>query len=305
MALSSPIHGPAGTGLLDSSGKITDEQMKRYAEGIIQLTEAGYRASKLASVLGVPLPGAPFFEAGQALSDAEKERILDPAGRFQSVLLRPILQAITDSCNVQGQLLLFPAFDPLSVAPSLSLQDIPSFTLELTLALSLPAPALAIKLEELSKKYGIDLPDLLEFGKGIVTLAIPPPLPQLPLPSIPSVPTIELSFSVVPELFLEIPKILLQILSLDSITGLVSGLLPVPSPPSIGKAILDLLSLPVLNLFLSLGLGGNPCAFQTAYITFLLEYVVGLSASTAVAICIGSGPISRAVVETLVTGAAS
>jgi hypothetical protein len=301
--LSSPIHGPAGTRLLDANNKIAQKSLTDYANAIISLTEKGYRSSRLSSVLGVPIPGAPFFEAGQALSEQEKERILDPEGRFQTVLLGPILQSLTDSCNVNGQLLLFPAFDPLSVAPNLSLQDIPGFTLDLTLAISLPAPAATIKFEELSKKYNLSLPDLLQFVGSIVSLAVPPPLPQLPIPVFPSLPAPELPFSVVPDIFKELPKLPLSILDLGSITYLVSGLLPVPTPPDICKTIFQLLSLPFIALVNTLGLGGNPCAFQTAYLTFLLEYSIALAASTAIAICIGSGPISRAVVETLVSGA--
>ena len=310
MSFADPILGPTVVGMLGADGHLTPAARDAFVTQVALLMVSGNpegKGAKISSLLGIAFPPV----AGPKLFDPDKFLVTpnDPQGdlfwfapsptalltipvlsdtekAYQKQFVNQIYEPLVQMMNLNGNLSIFPLFDPTVAFPSIKIPDIKAFLDALTLAIPNPV----IELPKLATKFSIDVGDLLGFIPPLIpkigALPLPPIPPMLPVPLIPA-----FDFIVFPRLvtgLLTIPiKIMTPSLALSLITTVP------PDPPSLFLKILEIALDIVLKLLEDVGLLVILPKLMVSSITVLLQNMISMIVVDFIGTVLGAGGLCK------------
>lgn len=301
MSFSSPILGPDGVGLLDSSNDLTSQARDSFTEQVVLLLLGGNlkgKGPKVSSVLGVPFlpfPGPKLFDPDRALINpkdplgdllwfdpsptaaATLPFLRDKEKDYQKIIVDNLYRPLVRALNLNGNVVAPPLLDPTAFFPDLDPSiDIPQFLADFSLA----PPVFAAK-------YGLDVNIVASFFGQLPTLGAAPPIP----PSIPLPPVPDFDFIIFPDLFKAVLTLPLQILKPDFVVKLVT--IPAPDFGSIFLQIIQVILDILLKALEAIGLLIILPKLLVATVTVLLQNLVSILVCDVIGLVLGTGLIVR------------
>lgn len=313
------ILGPAGAGMVDDSGELTDACRTKFVADIAALLAAGNENGmglQLTNPLYVlptpPIPGPSlildplnpkpeslFWFKAEPFALLSLPILTDKEKQFQKLVVNTLYAPLVKMMNLNGKTSLGPIIDPsivldMSKFPNLTIPQLPSIMAQIFVQVALAnvpttAPAAKIKLY---KDFGIgdfQIPDLISLLTAPPNLAPPAfSIPDIPLPNVPN--------AGVPSFVL--PDLILQIFMIPM--NLIGQLLTLITSPGIDpfallKSILELVVNLILDTLKKLGLLVGLPKLLSATLAVIIKNITGMLLCDVVGSLLGTGLIVKVV----------